>query len=134
MTATITTLTNFLLGLVLIMAKPGDSLTIYRLGGEGLPVPEAANEEGVDFVQLFWADVDDDLFGSSHQLETTGVLTPVRLDPSVNLTPLIRERGGRIQLNNSYGWQTSPTSISCSMETTTPPIKGCVGISRGAST
>ena len=108
MKTTIAILRRFLPGLALILAEPGDSLTIYRLGGEDLPVPEAANEEGVDFVQLLWADVDDDLFGSSHQLETSGSLTPVRLDPSVNLTPLIRERGGRIQLNNSYGWQDQP--------------------------
>ena len=101
-------LTRFLFCLALILAERGEALVIYRLGGEDLPVPEAATEEGVDFVQLFWADVDDDLFGSSHQLETSGSLIPVRLAPSVNLTPLIRERGGRIQLNNSYGWQDQP--------------------------
>ena len=104
----VTILTRFLFCLVLILAERGEALVIYRLGGEDLPVPEAATEEGVDFVQLFWADVDDDLFGSSHQLETSRSLIPVRLDPSVNLTPSIRERGGRIQLNNSYGWQDQP--------------------------
>ena len=109
MKTTIAISTRFLFGLVLILAGPGDSLTIYRLGGEDLSVPEAANEVGVDFVQLSWADVDDDLFGGSNQLETTGSLIPVRLDPGVNLTPLIRERGGRIQLNNSYGWQDQPS-------------------------
>ena len=94
--------------LVLILADPGNALTIYRIGGEDLPAPTEASEQGVDFVQVSWADVDDDLFGASNQLETTGMLIPVRLDPTVNLTPLVRERGGRIQLNNSYGWQDQP--------------------------
>ena len=101
-------LTKMICVLMLVAAERSESLTIYRLGGEGLPVPEMVSEEGVDFVQLLWGDVDDDLFGSSHQLETEGSLTPVSLDPTVNLTPLIRERGGRIQLNNSYGWQDQP--------------------------
>ena len=86
-----------------------EALTIYRIGGDDLPAPESASEQGVEFVQLTWADVDDDLFGASDQLELTSTLIPVRLDPTVNLTPLIRERGGRIQLNNGYGWQDQPT-------------------------
>ena len=78
-------LTKMICVLMLVAAERSESLTIYRLGGEGLPVPEMVSEEGVDFVQLLWGDVDDDLFGSSHQLETEGSLTPVSLDPTVNL-------------------------------------------------
>ena len=63
-------LTKMICVLMLVVAERSESLTIYRLGGEGLPVPEMVSEEGVDFVQLLWGDVDDDLFGSSHQLET----------------------------------------------------------------
>ena len=34
------------------LASGADALTIYRIGGSSLPVPELA--EGVEFVQLDW--------------------------------------------------------------------------------
>ena len=51
-----------------------------------------------------WEDLDEDQFGSAHQLELTGFAEPVRLDPTVNLTPLLRDRGGVVKLNNSYSF------------------------------
>ena len=36
------------------------ALTIYRIGGTDLPAPELASIEGVEFVQIDWADIDDD--------------------------------------------------------------------------
>ena len=89
-------------------ADQADALTIYRIGGEDQPRPTRADEDGIDFVQLMWQDLDEDRFGSSHQLELTTFAEPVRLDSSVNLTPLLRDRGGVIKLNNGYAFQNLP--------------------------
>ena len=89
-------------------ADQADALTIYRIGGEDQPRPTRAAEDGIDFVQLMWQDLDEDRFGSSHQLELTTFAEPVRLDSSVNLTPLLRDRGGVIKLNNGYAFQNLP--------------------------
>ena len=87
-------------------AGPVDTLTVYRLGGEKLPVPNKANQEGIDFVQLSWAEVDVDLFGSHRYLEIGESVTPVRLDPEVNMGPRIRELGGRILFYDPIdGWE-----------------------------
>ena len=56
-----------------------------------------------------WEDLDEDQFGSAHQLELTGFAEPVRLDPTVNLTPLLRDRGGVVKLNNSYSFLDHPS-------------------------
>lgn len=81
-----------------------EALTVYRIGGEELPRPEVAGD--FEFVQLSWADVDEKQLGRIDLLEVaTHSIEPQRLDPTVNLTPLIRERGGGIRSNNSYGWQ-----------------------------
>ena len=102
-----------LLGIVFVAGlaayDQADALTIYRLGGEDLPVPEQASEAGVDFVQLMWEEVDEDLFGSYHQIELAEFVEPVRLDPNVNLTPLLRDRGGVVKLNNSYSFLDHPS-------------------------
>ena len=81
-----------------------EALTVYRIGGEELPRPEVAGD--FEFVQLSWADVDEKRLGRIDLLEVAPhSIEPQRLDPTVNLTPLIRERGGGIRSNNSYGWQ-----------------------------
>ncbi len=81
-----------------------EALTVYRIGGEELPPPEVDGD--FEFVQLSWADVDEKQLGRIDLLEVaTHSIEPQRLDPTVNLTPLIRERGGGIRSNNSYGWQ-----------------------------
>ena len=81
-----------------------EALTVYRIGGEDLPPPEVDGD--FEFVQLAWADVDEKQLGRIDLLEVaTHSIEPQRLDPTVNLTPLIRERGGGIRSNNSYGWQ-----------------------------
>ena len=86
----------------------GHALTIYRIGGIELPPPEQASEPGVDFQQLRWDDVDDDKFGSTLLVKTADVLEPDRLDPNVNITPLLRSRGASIKASNGYGWQDDP--------------------------
>ena len=87
---------------------PAHALTIYRIGGEEMPAPALASEPGVDFQQLSWQDIDADKFGSATLVETAGTLEPQRLDPSQNLTPLLRSGGGGIKSNNGYGWQDEP--------------------------
>ena len=82
-----------------------DALTVYRIGGEHLPLPEITDKPGVDFVQIPWDDVDDGKFGGANQVATSGSLHPQQLDPNVNLTPLIRDLGGFIKSSNGYGWQ-----------------------------
>ena len=73
---------------------PADTLTVYRLGGEKLPVPGKASQEGIDFVRLSWADVEENLSGSHRHIEINESLTPVRLDPTVNMATRILERRG----------------------------------------
>lgn len=86
--------------------SPAETLTIYRLGGADIPVPEAAGRKGVDFVQLHWADANEGLFGRSSHLEIGESLTPVRLDPGVNIGPRIRELGGRVRFHDPRnGWE-----------------------------
>ena len=82
-----------------------DALTVYRIGGRGLPPPELLAEEGVEFVQLEWEDVDSKRHGVSHLVEMdTDFIEPQRLDPEVNLTPVIKERGGDILGLTWQGW------------------------------
>ena len=69
------------------MAATGDALTVYRLGGPGVPEPDL---EGVafDFVQLHWEEVDAERFGDSVGLDIQpGAIAPEVMDSSVNLTP-----------------------------------------------
>ena len=60
------------LGTLLAAALCGDlwALTIYRFGGEDLPGPEEAEQEGVEFIQRSWLDpVDPDAGGSLFQVD-----------------------------------------------------------------
>ena len=88
--------------------RNGNALTIYRIGGTEIPPPEIASEAGVDFIQLSWADAGEEKFGSAFLVETDGPLQPQRLDPTENLTPLLRSRGAEIKSSNGYGWQDEP--------------------------
>jgi len=82
---------------------PVEAVTIYRIGGEGLPEPEL--EEPFEFVQLSWADVDPARHGSDNLLQVTpDFIAPQELDPTVNLTPLLDDRGGRILSLTWTGW------------------------------
>ncbi len=77
-------------GLWLFISGPLDALTIYRLGGSDLPIPELAAIEGVEFVQLAWADIDEDRHGQTNLIEVApNYIAPRQLDPAVNLTPLL---------------------------------------------
>ena len=75
------------IGLVLCI-QHSDALTIYRIGGAERPAPEIAAP--YEFIQLDWADADPNVHGVLDQLTVDGgSIQPKRLDPDINLTPLI---------------------------------------------
>ena len=88
------------------LASGADALTIYRIGGSSLPRPELA--EGVEFVQLDWEGVESAQHGQVESLKIDAdFIEPEQLDPSVNLTPRLKERGGRVQTLVWRGWEQS---------------------------
>ena len=94
-------------GFLLFIVGPLDALTIYRLGGSDLPAPELAALEGVEFVQLAWADVAEDQHGQTDLIEVTpNHIAPRQLDPTVNLTPLLPQPDflGEILYLTWIGW------------------------------
>ena len=64
------------------------ALTIVRIGGQGLPVPERAGDEGVNFVQLTWEEATGGDFGSTRLITFDGgSISPVFASKDHNLTP-----------------------------------------------
>ena len=95
-----------LLSLAFAAAELG-ALTIYRIGGSDLPVPELAAIEGVEFVQIEWAETDEVLHGGIELMEIAADhITPRQLDPTVNLTPLLPQSDflGDILYLTWIGW------------------------------
>ncbi len=87
----------------LVCTSPAMGLTIYRIGGENLPRPDLG--ASYDFVQLSWNEAEAVRHGSSERLEfAADFIRPQRLDPNVNLVPLIEEQGGLIQNLTWIGW------------------------------
>ncbi len=79
------------------------ALTVIRLGGEDLPPPDL--EVPYEFVQLSWAGVDPNRHGLAQLLKIdTGFVEPLHLNPTVNLVPLLEERGGKVLSLNWIGW------------------------------
>ena len=94
-------------GSLVVGAGDLGALTIYRVGGVDQPAPELASVEGVEFVQIDWADIDEDLHGSINLLEVTSShIEPRQLDPTVNLTPLLPQTDflGDILYLTWIGW------------------------------
>ena len=93
--------------LVLLSAGYGErltALTIYRIGGEHLPAPE--EEMPHEFVQLSWEAIEENLHGKAELVQVSpDSVSPLRLDPNLNLTPLIEERGGQIENLSFRGWE-----------------------------
>lgn len=90
-----------------LLADAGHALTIYRIGGSDLPPPE--RDAPFDFVQLEWADIDAVQHGSTLLTDLGTTLAPQQLDPTVNLTPLLDARGGKIEtLRSIVGWADFP--------------------------
>ena len=74
------------MALVLGGATAAQALTLFRIGGEGLPEPEL--EAPFDFVQLPWEGVDENKFGGLISLDLQpGSIAPEFTDSEVNLTP-----------------------------------------------
>ena len=55
--------------IALVDPRPADAVTIYRIGGEGLPKPEL--DMPFDFVQMSWAEADPKSHGSVELLQVT---------------------------------------------------------------
>ena len=96
----------FALLLALWYCSSSAALTVYRIGGATLPPPDLP--VGTEFVQLQWEDIESAQHGQAEQLAITpDLIEPEQLDPSVNLTPRLKERGGRIQTLVWTGWEPS---------------------------
>jgi hypothetical protein len=98
----------FLLAIIFALSpcSPTAALTVYRIGGATLPVP--ALPVGAQFVQLQWEAIESAQHGQVEQLVVTpDLIEPEQLDPSVNLTPHLKERGGRVQTLVWTGWELS---------------------------
>ncbi|NKB67735.1 MAG: hypothetical protein GKR89_11790 [Candidatus Latescibacteria bacterium] len=81
--------------LVGIMSVPVSGLTVYRLGGEGVPPPPEVTEGGAEFVQFSWADLDSDLQGTGASLTIEpGGISPLFITEDQNLVETVWERGG----------------------------------------
>lgn len=96
----------FVLALALLLWSQADALTVYRIGGAALPPPDLL--AGTEFVQLQWEAIESAQHGQAEQLSITpDMIEPEQLDPSVNLTPRLKERGGRVQTLVWTGWEPS---------------------------
>ena len=84
----------FWIGVVLGYSQPVESLTVFRIGGEGLPLPVFENP--TDFVQLSWSDVSAAQHGAV-DLVTIGSnsIAPLKLNPEINLVPQLEAEGGQ---------------------------------------
>ena len=81
--------------LLLLLPSLAGSLTIYRIGGEDLPLPDAAELEDVALVRLSWADFAEGFGGGMDNLDTTdGRIAPLLVSPQDNLSLKALERGG----------------------------------------
>ena len=110
-----------------VALSDSDAVTIYRIGGEGLAPPDiegpleimqltwdelpAPAVDGASrFIQLPWEGTEETLFGNSYLVEhNPDFIAPTFLDPSVNLTPSVRARGGSIQSTDGYTFKDEPT-------------------------
>ena len=91
------------LSLGMALPRQAGSLTIYRIGGEGMPRP--ALEAPFEFVQLPWAGAEAKRYGSTELIQVAGEgIAPQQLDPSVNLVPLIKSQGGQVLSLTWIGW------------------------------
>jgi hypothetical protein len=88
---------------VLDISSSAFGLTIYRIGGADQPPPTL--EAPYEFMQLDWDEFEASSHGNAYLVELDdGFLRPQLLDPNVNLSPLINNRGGRISNVMWSGW------------------------------
>ena len=98
------------------VASTAHALTIYRIGGAGLDPPNL--DAPHEFLQLDWEDADPASHGALDQLQVAGgSVAPMRLDPTVNLTPLIEsEFGGKISILEWAGWKNRETEDTAAFD------------------
>ena len=87
------------LGICLLTVRGPGALTIVRVGGQGLAVPQ-----GADLVQLTWQEAAAGDFGSTRLIVfENGAIAPVFASPEENLTPSIRDKGGSVRVSTTAG-------------------------------
>ena len=93
----------FWIGVVIGYSQPVQSLTVFRIGGEGLPLP--VFEDPTDFVQLSWSDVSAAQHGAVELVTIdSNFIAPLKLNPEVNLVPQLEKEGGQVQALTWIGW------------------------------
>ena len=86
-----------------------NALVVFRIGGEDLPPPDLPEEAELEFRQLSWRDVDENRFGLAALVDLEeSHLSPVHLDPDINLVPLLEEMGGWAKINGGGLWKEEP--------------------------
>lgn len=87
------------------MWDPAGAVTIYRIGGEGRPLPPEATAGNAAFRQLSWMDLKPELGGESEAV-TTGAegIAPLFFGPEENIALTVKARGGmlRTQVYNGF--------------------------------
>ena len=91
--------------LVAASSAPVVGLTVYRLGGEGLPLPPEVASGEADFVQFSWAALDADLQGVSESLTIApDGIAPLFFPADFNIAPTVKDRGGYLQTQGFQAW------------------------------
>ena len=86
-------------------SAPVVGLTVYRLGGEGLPLPPEVASGEADFVQFSWAALDADLQGISESLTIApDGIAPLFFPADFNIAPTVKDRGGYLQTQGFQAW------------------------------
>ena len=94
-------------------SAPVAGLTVYRLGGEGLPPPPEVASGEADFVQFSWAELDPDLQGASESLAIApDGIAPLFFPADFNIAPTVKDRGGYLHTQGFQAWiETDDTSL-----------------------
>lgn len=80
-------------------------LTVYRLGGEGLPLPPEVASGHADFVQFSWAELDPAAQGASESLTIApDGIAPLFFPADFNIAPTVKDRGGYLQTQGFQAW------------------------------
>ena len=88
-----------------VSSMPAAGLTVYRLGGEGLPPPPEVASGQADFVQFSWAELDADLQGASESLTIApDGIAPLFFAADVNIAPTVHDRGGYLHTQGFQAW------------------------------
>ena len=135
-----------ILGVITTAPSQSAALTIYRLGGENLPAPDAdsygAPAGSFRFAQLPWSDSHGRPLGSSHLVEIQPDSIRADFIALANLAPQVIDRGGliKVRIPGRAGWGTD-NSISLlldenpetSFSGATPPFEAEVNLAVAGS-